>query len=326
MKRTVSILLILTMMFGIASCATEKTLESFRTRSNEKEIIESSEEDDVDIDELDENVEVDINELKKLDGVMFSGNNSNCWMIIENMDTWINTEFVLYYDGTLEMTVNRNLTGSITQSTQISDIDYMSIYDFAYDGYINETYKDYCEYVDDGAMWAFYFYDSDKSTHVVYSGYAYSNEAMCDIEDILYSYEEQFDFSYALPDEGIMLDAVVSYWEPIDWSTDNVCGEKYVVNYDKTLDYYYLYTISEPELIKTVEVSDYDFQQILEFCLWSKKDNPFKDYSEDNVCDGETWAFTYYDEESAPFLIYDGYTYSNYDLYSFTDILEQIVE
>lgn len=322
MKRTVSILLVIAIMFGIASCATEKTMESSGKRSKGKNIAENKE---TDVDETDVD-ETDIEALKEIDGIMFKGNNSNCWMIVDNMDTWINTEYVLYYDGTLEITVNRNLTGSITQTTQISDVDYIFVYDFAYDGYVNETYKDYYEQVDDGDTWAYYFYDSDKSTHMIYSGYAYSNEAMCFIEDILESYWNELDFSYPLPDDGVMLEVVVSFWEPIDWSTDNVCGEKYVVNYDKTIDYYYLYTISEPELIKTVEVDDYDFRQILEFCLWSKKDNPFKDYSEDNVCDGETWAFTYYDGESEPFLIYDGYIYSNWDLTSFSEILAQIVE
>ena len=327
MKRTVSILLVIAIMFGIASCATEKTMESSGRRSKGKNIAENKETDvdETDVDETDFD-ETDIEALKEIDGIMFKGNNSNCWMIVDNMDTWINTEYVLYYDGTLEITVNCNLTGEITQSTKVSDIDYFYIYDFAYDGYVNETYKDYYELVDDGAMWAFYFYDSDSSSHQIYSGYAYSNEAMCFIEGILESYWSELDFSYPLPDDGVMLEAVVSFWEPIDWSTDNVCGEKYVVNFDKTIDYYYLYTISEPELIKTVEVDDYDFRQILEFCLWSKKDNPFKDYSEDNVCDGETWAFTYYDGESEPFLIYDGYIYSNWDMTSFSEILAQIVE
>ena len=109
MKRTVCILLVLTMMFGIASCATEKTSESSRTRSIEKDIIESNEEDDADIDEPDEKVEVDINELKKLDGVMFSGNNSKVTTVklgtvlknlsFAHMEKFTNPNFKLTYDG-----------------------------------------------------------------------------------------------------------------------------------------------------------------------------------------------------------------------------------
>ena len=59
-----------------------------------------------------------------------------------------------------------------------------------------------------------------------------------------------------------------------------------------------------------IKMSDEDYLKIYEFCINNAKKNKFKNYSEE-VCDGDTYTFTFYDLEGNPTEIYDGYCYSN---------------
>lgn len=62
-----------------------------------------------------------------------------------------------------------------------------------------------------------------------------------------------------------------------------------------------------------VKMSDDDYMKIYEFCVEATEDNRFEDYKED-VCDGETYAFVYYDTEGEAHVIYRGYCYENDEL------------
>lgn len=62
-----------------------------------------------------------------------------------------------------------------------------------------------------------------------------------------------------------------------------------------------------------IKMSDEDYLKIYEFCIKNVEKSKFKNYSED-VCDGDTYTFTFYDLDGNPTVIYDGYCYSNEDL------------
>lgn len=62
-----------------------------------------------------------------------------------------------------------------------------------------------------------------------------------------------------------------------------------------------------------IKMSDEDYLKIYEFCIKNVKKSKFKNYSED-VCDGDTYTFAFYDLDGNPTVIYDGYCYSNEDL------------
>ena len=67
-------------------------------------------------------------------------------------------------------------------------------------------------------------------------------------------------------------------------------------------------------------MSDEDYMELYEFCKTALKTNKFAGYSED-VCDGQTYMFMYYDEDGNEQLIYDGYCYENKEL---KDIMNMI--
>lgn len=67
-------------------------------------------------------------------------------------------------------------------------------------------------------------------------------------------------------------------------------------------------------------ISDEDYLTFYTFCVESVEDNPFADYFED-VCDGQTYRFVFYDEDGDAHEIYDGYIYENEELSAVNDLL-----
>ncbi len=59
-----------------------------------------------------------------------------------------------------------------------------------------------------------------------------------------------------------------------------------------------------------LRMSDEDFLKIYLFCTESFEDDSFSGYSED-VCDGTTYTFIYYDLDGNAHTLYSGYIYSN---------------
>ena len=66
-------------------------------------------------------------------------------------------------------------------------------------------------------------------------------------------------------------------------------------------------------------LSDEEYLTIYNFCVESVENDTFADYYED-VCDGITYRFTFYDEDGNAHLIYDGYIYENAELNSIIGI------
>ena len=60
-------------------------------------------------------------------------------------------------------------------------------------------------------------------------------------------------------------------------------------------------------------MTDEDYIKIYKFCTKNAEKSKFAKYKED-VCDGETYTFTYYDLDGNPHVIYDGYCYNNDEL------------
>ncbi|MBO7450858.1 MAG: hypothetical protein J6U54_10870 [Clostridiales bacterium] len=252
-------------------------------------------------------------DIEKSSDLMFVASNSN-WGLNSLMDDfWSYDYFKLYYDGTLEISVVYNISGFDTQIVTISDDDLKTIYDFAYDAYANDTYKDYNEDASDGESWSFSYFDQEGDEYAIYSGYTYGNESMIEIEEILHKYMQTVVFDLEIPQQGPMLEVTDTYQGPLDYSSDEICGLKYVVNYDRTLDFYEIYTNSGEVFVKTIDIEDYSFIQFRNFCSDSVIHETYKDYFE-YVDDGATFRFVYYDNENTPYEIYDGYIYDNTDL------------
>lgn len=67
-------------------------------------------------------------------------------------------------------------------------------------------------------------------------------------------------------------------------------------------------------------LSDEDYMTVYRFCVETVENDTFADYYED-VCDGQTYRFVFYDEEGEEHVLYDGYIYQNDELSSIVDIV-----
>ena len=90
---------------------------------------------------------------------------------------------------------------------------------------------------------------------------------------------------------------------------------EYRVTYDG-----YVYCDSEYST-GPAKLSDEDYMELYWFCVHAVKTDEFSKYYED-VCDGETYKFTYYDADGEEFVIYDGYCYDNDDLQDIVVLVE----
>ena len=71
-----------------------------------------------------------------------------------------------------------------------------------------------------------------------------------------------------------------------------------------------------------VKMPDDEYLKIYNFCVEAAENNKFAGYKED-VCDGETYTFTYYDTEGNAHVIYDGYCYDNKELQDIMSLISK---
>ncbi len=74
-----------------------------------------------------------------------------------------------------------------------------------------------------------------------------------------------------------------------------------------------------------VQITDQDLLTIYEFCLDAVENGTYEKYSED-VDDGSTYSFIFYDENSEPHMLYSGYIYDNQKLSEIVQIIENYFE
>ena len=87
-----------------------------------------------------------------------------------------------------------------------------------------------------------------------------------------------------------------------------------VLFYDGTVNYY---DASPNECLGALQ--DEEYMTIYNFCIETVRNDTFADYYED-VCDGQTYSFVFYDEEGVQHVLYDGYIYESAELNAILDM------
>jgi len=178
MKKTLSLVLASTLMIAmLTGCPAEKAKV---TRETTVESIR----------------EIDLTELRSREGCMLRVSNGNCGEMCSADDEWSSTSYTINWDGTISRNVNYVVSGCITdEAVTLSEEDYLTIYRFAESAYENETFADYSENVCDGESWSYYYHpDNSEESVCLYGGYAYNNDALCKIQEIVKSYFEQEEY------------------------------------------------------------------------------------------------------------------------------------
>lgn len=127
--------------------------------------------------------------------------------------------------------------------------------------------------------------------------------------------KEEVDIKELQKNEGVMLTVIGIPNEPMPIEDRDVYTTMLKVTYDG-----YAF-IPNPYSDKGEKISDGDYLKIYNFCVNSVEKDTFKNYSED-VCDGTTYRFTFYDKDGNPTVIYDGYCYNNEELQDIKKTIE----
>ena len=119
--------------------------------------------------------------------------------------------------------------------------------------------------------------------------------------------ESSYNIEELQQNEGRMLEVRIFESEIREEFISYVTYDGYAFNPDPFTEY-------------PMRMTDDDYLAIYNFCIESVEKDPFAGYSED-VCDGTTYCFIFYDEDGNPHQIYDGYIYENEQLRSIVDII-----
>ena len=260
----------------------------------------------------------DIEELKENDGLMFRAVNSNWDLVNMEENYWSDTEYKVGYNGTLEIVSHFNLSGSSSYITNLSDKDYKTIYDFAFNAYDTKEFKDYKEDGCDGEAWSFYYVDKDEEETLLYTGYAYANSKMLDIQSVLKSYMPEVEI-----DNSVDPDTIVFMGSLTAVDQDNyLIGYSYQIAANKEITFRELYSDDTCKQLCSGLLTDSEYEQIIAFSEDARENDTYGDYSEEGD-DGDKWRFVYYglDGSDLPFKIYYGYCYEQEDMLEIIDIL-----
>ena len=142
---------------------------------------------------------VDVNELKKNTGTMFSAYYNTSGVIEEDEEILRSISYNLDYSGKLEMTKHFNLGGDYTATVTISDDDYTEIYNCAVMSKKLGDKNTFGEYMVDGGSggcWEFTFYEPNATMgDNLFYGYFVSGHKYLDtFRDTCKKYSDEAEF------------------------------------------------------------------------------------------------------------------------------------
>ena len=170
MKKVISVLLAVVMVMGLVSCG--------KAPKHKK-----------DRDDKDSGwIKVTDNVIPDDDGLMLTIRESNSGEVCNTDDYWVADYYEIYNDGTIRKTVSYNLSLDRVTEEKLSDKDLQALYDFKQWCIEDDPFSGYSEDCCDGCSWSFGYYDENDEYVRIYSGYAYGNKDLGDIQDIVCSY------------------------------------------------------------------------------------------------------------------------------------------
>ena len=245
-------------------------------------------------------------------------------------------KYSVYWNGTIERTRIRVMSGeSDAGSAVLSSSDYMSLYSFCEDAYINDTYDGYQENdIMDGTTYGFTYYPADRDSGVhFYGGYCVHNRALSNAVSTVSSY---FKYSVrATPTpvpsasdlqgrSGHMLCVSTSDTVDIRPGKDGYCSVSYYIRWDGEISRYITLGDENGET-EYATLSEDDYMKIYSFAQDAYENKTYADLEWEK--DGDTYvSISYYPPEDDEFYIFSGYLYADNEFCPVTELLASYFE
>lgn len=227
-------------------------------------------------------------------------------------------KYSVYWNGTIERTRIRVMSGeSDAGSAVLSSSDYMSLYSFCEDAYINDTYDGYQENdIMDGTTYGFTYYPADRDSGVhFYGGYCVHNRALSNAVSTVSSY---FNYSVnATPTpvpsasdlqsryNGYMLSVSTSDTVDIRPGKDGYCSVSYYIHWNGEISRC-ISLGSETGEWEYTTLSEEDYMKLYSFAQDAYENNTYAYLTTDK--DGTVYcSISYSTPEDDEFQIFSGY-------------------
>lgn len=207
---------------------------------------------------------IDIDELQENTGIMLEVSKSMCGQVDGGLDYWKGRDYILYYNGTLEIISHYNHSGDFRAEVNVNDEDYLKLYCFAVETYENDTFSELNIDACDGDKWSFLYYEAEGESHKLYSGYTYGEDTLENIQSILDSYRDGLTY---VNSEGLTYDEANAALADINeyWIENYECEERENYCFDNMaliMDY-----ISEVDSSKNIIYSETSLNMALGLLL-----------------------------------------------------------
>lgn len=136
---------------------------------------------------------VNFDEYADLHEIMFKASHSNWGLVDGSSDFWNSDVITVYYDGTIHMASNYNLSGMVLDyETELSKEDFEALTEFLESNFVkgkSDEEIDAC----DGSAWGFTYYSPEGEVLHKFFGYTYGITELEEIQSMLYSYMPEYD-------------------------------------------------------------------------------------------------------------------------------------
>ena len=279
----------------------------------------------------------DIDELKAREGIMLKiGSSVQIAVDYTDEKSFLGSSCEIYWDGTIIRTLNYVNSQTVVKGiTDLTPEDYMSVYNFAEDAYLNDTFKGYSENVMDGETYSFIYFPPDRSEGVwLYSGYCCGNKKMTDILDLTGAYFKNTE-SEPTPTpvpgieelrsrSGTMLTVSKDNSGLYSVNDDGYCHTIYIIRWNGEISSRTTYGKDNKGEWEYKKVSDEDYMTLFEFARDAYENGTFASCSEAN---GEyRWRFKYDPPEGGEYQIYYGFIEDNNGLSGISGIVSSYFE
>ena len=279
----------------------------------------------------------DIKELQSRDGLMLVISGSIEGPIdYYDEDRLTGSKYYVFWNGKIQRTgVYLSSGEDEAGSAVLSASDYLLLYNFCEDAYINDTYKGYQENdIMDGTTYSFMYYPADRDSGVcLYGGYCVNNKTLSNVVSTVSSY---FKYSVrATPTpvpsvsdlqarSGYMLRVSTSDSGDIRPGADGYCMVSYYIEWDGEISRS-ITLGNETGEYEYATLSEADYIKLYEFAIDAYENKTYAYLTTDK--DGTVWCnVTYSPPEDDDFTVFSGYLNADNEFCPITELLDSYFE
>ena len=244
--------LIMALAMVLASCGTSKETKK-KKKSSDKKVSTKKKNTPPDTEITPEPSDEDfLTKIQSIDGGMLTIGCENLGPIDWGNDEPRDSDFKLYYDGTMTKTSYHSESDPEVHTVVIPDKDLVDFYLFCQEYADGSEFAGHEENVCDGSMYYFNYYDENGNRNYIFGGYCYELDVLQDIIDLARSF---FYPDYSIPCRSFLstypeiLGTVTNLCSPeitkVDTLPDDVIQEPGYEGY--SYDYFYAYTYTTTE-------------------------------------------------------------------------------